>query len=178
MRAPSYERPFMPLTPQDRVRKQVAGELVPKIAELLYQCDKGSPHAKLTDLRSEEARAVYLADALMLTSAESRHERVIRVHAADAEQFAYADKEQADVEWQARQDVIKFGTPIRSDAPRFSVIRPGTGCLVCHEEVITNRVTVIVTENLHGEAHGLCCAKDEARFERIDDFLYRVKGGL
>lgn len=170
------EEPLMPLTPREQVRQSIIRRNVSAIAELLVEADKAIPGFKLADLRSEEARRVYLAEAEMMLGAESRHERASRVHANDAHYSAIRHKDQADVEWQARQDIVRFGH--RTDTPRFGVIRPGH-CYVCRERVVSNKAVVMITENLQAEAHGTCCAKDEQRFEVADQhgFAYRVKGG-
>lgn len=152
----------MPLTPQDRVRRQVAARLVPKIAELILQADKGSESMKLTDLRSEESRYAYLADALMLLEPEQRFERVKRVNQADALLFALKADEDETLLSQARNDVARFAA------------RPSAICYVCAEPVITNKVMVTAGPNIY-TAHGLCCAKDEQRFELVDEFTYRLR---
>lgn len=163
----------MPITPQERVRRQVCGELVPKIAELLYQCDKGSPHAKLSDLRSEDARAVYLADALMVTATESRHERVIRVHQADAEHVASAQKDQEDVAWQARRDVVAYG-PVRRG--NFGMV-PAGRCYVCTLPIAAGEAAVLeLSATLRADVHSECCLHDP-RFEMAAQFAFRVKDG-
>lgn len=92
----------------DRARKQLAGRHVFEIAQRLYRCDKGKDSADLRTL-SEECQAVYIADALMALSAESRMERVKRIHALDAQVFAGKDDEQESVARQARQDIARFG---------------------------------------------------------------------
>ena len=160
----SIERSESRLPPQERVRRQVASALIPKIAELLYWCDKGSIHVKLADL-TEEARAAYLADALRVTAIEARLARVNAVHRANAHQYALQDAEQEVIRLQVRRDVARFG------------VRKPWSCHVCRQPVLTDRVIVYLSESLHTEAHGLCCAKDEARYELIADFAYRVKAG-
>lgn len=161
-------------TPQERVRQQVAGELIPKIAELIYQCDKGSKLAVLADLRSEDARAVYKAEALMVLSPEARHERMARVHAADAHQHARLDDEQETVARQARADVAIFGDPLLA---KFMRTNPQT-CPLCGDRLLTNAVDVLLTASgdLKGRAHGLCCAKDERRFVFVSEFTYQLIG--
>lgn len=167
----------VPLTPQEQVRQQVAAQLIPQIAELLYRCDKGSPHAKLSDLRNEESIALYIGQARELVTPEARKARIDTIHVIDAHILAFAEKDQTDAEWQARQDVIRFKPqPHFTEVDRFGTLRPGY-CYVCRDRVITNKVTVMVTPNLHGEAHASCCQDDEARFEKIDHFVYRVRGG-
>lgn len=159
----TISEPLMPMTPQQQVQMQVRSELIPKIAELLYQADKGSKHARIGDLRSEEARAVYIADAMMLT--DQRAERVLRVQVADAHHFALQDKEGEDVALQARKDIAHFGP-----------VRPGH-CYVCRERIVTDASTLLLSASLKADVHGMCCAKDEQRFELAADFSYRLIGG-
>lgn len=98
----------MPLTPQQRVQMQIDSELVPKIAELIYQADKKSRHARLADLRTDDAKAVYLAEALMVLAPEARADRKQRVQVSDAHHFAIAEHEQETVARQARIDGARF----------------------------------------------------------------------
>jgi hypothetical protein len=168
----------MPLTPHERVRRQVCGVILPQLAELLYQADKGSPHAKLIDLRSEEARAVYVAEALMILSPEGRHERVTRVNQVQAETFAYADTDAEDAARQVRQDVARFRSRVPAAPPvvsHFGSVRPGY-CHICRQPVLTDAAVLWLGDALKTDAHGLCCAMDpQERFELIADFSYRVK---
>lgn len=98
----------MSTTPQERVRQQLAGKLVPQLAELLYRYDKGHDMARLSDL-PEAGRAVYLAEALERLSTAARIERLHRVQAAIAQGHAVAENEQETVTRQARADIARFG---------------------------------------------------------------------
>lgn len=168
----SRTQPLMPMTPQQRVQEAINGELIPLIAELIYQSDKKSRLAKLSDLRTEGARAVYIAEALMALAPEARHERMVQVNIADANEFAVRDYDQRMVDRQARKDAAFFGDPLlqkfMSTTPRF--------CALCRDPLLTNAVDVLLTDSGHvkGRAHGLCCAKDEARFRIVDEFTYQL----
>lgn len=169
----SQGKPFMPLTPQERVRKQVAGELVPKIAELLYQCDKGSPHAKLSDLKTEEARAAYLADALMITDVDARFERVQRVHLADANHYARQDHEAETAASRGRKDVATYA-PVRRG--NFGVVPAGL-CYLCTTPIQPDMAAVLeLSATLKVDVHGECCLHDP-KLEMTAQFAFRVKGG-
>jgi len=163
----------MPLDAKAQNQRAMEAEFVRTLAELALQHQKGTRAFKLSDLQSDEERAIFIAAALeaapILFSPDSQCYRAMKLNALRGETHAYAEKEAEDIAWQARQDVIKH-----SDVSRFGVMRPGH-CYVCRERVITNKVTLMITENLYAEAHGLCCAKDDARFELIADFAYRVR---
>lgn len=167
-----FERqaPLMPMTPRQRAQQQVQGELIPQMAELLLQCVKGTKAIRLADLRSEESRAVFLAEILMLLEPERIAEMKMRVHAADAAFFASREAEQAAVERQARQDVLTYGDPLLAKFMRTSP----QYCPLCGEDLITNAADVLLTAHLRGRAHGLCCAKNDARFEFVNEFTYRL----
>lgn len=173
--SPERQAPLMPLRPQDRVRMQVIDRLVPQIAALIYQGDKGHEAAELDDLRSMESRAVYVATALMLFDPQERADRIRRVHAADAEHFAYRDKPEQDVARRGRQDAILFGDPL---VAKFMRTSPDY-CPLCGERLIANAVDVLLTPSgqVKGRAHGLCCSKDEQRFVIVNEFVYQLLGG-
>lgn len=161
----SIWKQVMSSPPQDRVRQQIAQEMAPTIVLALYRVMKGSRHARLEDI-SPEALATLTTEVLgdLLTPARI-HGRIQRVNLLQAHGHALADDEQETVMRDARSDIARFG-----------VLRPGF-CYVCREQVFANRVTILITENLHTEGHGLCCAKDEQRFEVVGDeaLVYRVK---
>lgn len=166
----------MPIPARERERRQVVSELIPVIAELLYRADKGNRYARFSSL-SESARAVYVAEALMITAVEQRHERVVRVNQADSHAFALAEKDQRDVEWQARQDVIKFG-------PGGEVVRrgnfglvPAGFCYLCTRRIPSGEAAVLeLSATLKADVHAGCCLNN-SRFEMTAQFAFRVKGG-
>lgn len=160
----NQDEPLMPMSPQDRVRQRVVDSLLPQIAELLYRCDKGHRMAQLSDLEGAEL-AVYVADALLITDADARAERVKRLNAIRAHGHALAEDEQRTVERQARKDVVFYG-------PR--ALYPV--CEICDEPVITNRVELLLSPSIKAVAHGLCCAKDEAQYEFVSEFFYQKRG--
>ena len=153
------DEPLMPMSPQDRIRQQAIDSMVPEIAQLLYRCDKGHRMAHLSDLKDDEL-AVYVADALMITDAEARTERVTRLNRLRARRFAAADDESETVMRQARRDIAHYQHP---------------KCCICQEPVIANRVEVL-TGTARDVAHGLCCAQREDRFEFVSEFAYQQRG--
>lgn len=163
-----------PLTPQEQVRQQVRRRLADQIAELLVQADKGSPSMKLSDLRSEESRRVYAADALMITDGDARFERVRRVHTNDAHLFALAEQEQRAVERQATDDIARCGAVIRRG--NFGVV-PAGRCYVCTDPIEPDTAAVLeLSATLKVDVHGECCLHDP-KFEMTAQFAFRVKGG-
>ena len=163
--------PLFQMTPQERVRQQVAARLIPKIAELLLQADKGSESIKLTDLRSEESRCAYLADALLALEPEQRFERVKRVHQADAEMFALQADEDEMVRRQARRDIARFG------GQPFDRTQRGP-CHICRQRIApADAYTLQLSPTLTVDVHGTCCANDQ-RFELLSAFSFRlIEGG-
>lgn len=161
-------------TPQERVRASIALTVTPEMAERLLQHDKANPSFTLEDLLDDDERAIYLAEIMELFSPERRAERTIRFNTLRGYTHAKTEDEQQTIDKQAREDIAKYGA--RTDVPRFGTIRPGF-CYVCRERVLTDRAVLMITENLQGEAHGLCLAKDEDRFELRADFVYRVREG-
>lgn len=138
------------MTLQDRVRRQVALRLIPQIAALLYKADKGNEHAELADLRSEGARAVYLADALLIVDPDQQMERRTRVHAQDAHQFAAAEDEGETALRQAREDVARF-----DGTSRFGRVAPNA-CAICKTPIIGVPCQLMVSEHLKQNIHVRC----------------------
>lgn len=138
------------MTLPDRVRRQVALRLVPQIAALLYKADKGNEHADLTDLRSDGARGVYLADALLILDPDQQMERRKRVHAQDAHVFAAATDEGETVNRQAREDVARF-----DGAARFGSVAPNA-CAICKTPIIGVPCSLMVSEHLKQNIHVRC----------------------
>ncbi len=160
----------MPTTPQERVRASIVLTVAGEVAQRLLQSVKANPAYKLADLRTEDERAIFIEAAMaFLLDPKIREDAATKLNQLRSHGHALEDGEA--VAWQARQDVVRY-----SDVPRFGVVN-SKGCYACHEPVITNRVTLIITENIHAEGHGLCFAKDEARFEMIneDGPVYRVR---
>lgn len=104
--------PLGPMSGLERARRQVAGELLPVLAELLYRCDKGTKFARFDHL-SEAAQSVYVGEALRLLTHERRTDRINAVHAIDAQHFALRDDEQEMVMRRARLDIQRFGGGVR-----------------------------------------------------------------
>lgn len=92
----------------ERARRQLSGPRVRRMAQELYRDDKANDAADISTL-DQDCQAVYLADTLMMLSAENRMERVKRVHAINAHVFAKRDDERELVMRQARADIIRFG---------------------------------------------------------------------
>lgn len=164
-------------TPQDRVRASIALTVTDEMADRLLQHDKANPAFRLADLRDEDERAVFRADILELLSPERRAERAIRLNAIRAHTHAAKEDEHQMSMRQARQDIARFGAGTDGHGSHFGAVRPGY-CVVCHKPVVTDGATVLITEHLRADAHGLCCAMDAGeRFELIAEFSYRMKGG-
>lgn len=146
-------------------------DAVQAIAQWMYQHQKGVPSARLAHA-DPATRAVFVGDALELLSPERREERANRVNAAKAHDCALDADPQESVMKQARQDVATFSDPLvqtfLTTNPRF--------CPLCRTQLISNRVDVRLTDNIMVEAHGLCCAQNERRFEFVSEFLYQLKG--
>lgn len=176
----------MPMTPQEQVRQQVRQRLAHKIAELLVQADKGHEAMRLADLRTEESRQVYHAEALMMLDGEARFQRISRVNAADAHQFAMRDAEQEEVMRQARADIAKYGNgqqdavdfEHRRAVLHFGPVRAGY-CWVCTERVNdpTDASVLQFSATLKADVHASCCLKDERRFEITASYAFRLKDG-
>lgn len=93
--------------PRDRLRRQLAEQLAPLVAEAAVKVDKGSTHMTLLDLRSDRAAAIYLEEAHKFLMNVQRR---IDVQAAQAHKHALAEKPNEDVAVQARQDVVTYGS--------------------------------------------------------------------
>lgn len=168
-----HRRDFkMPPLDIDRIREELDKELIPRFMDVLYQHDKGSRTAKVSELRSEAARNVYKAVALRVFSAEEMAERIFDVHLADAEHFAHQANENESVNAQARRDVDRYGEG--SINALFATTKPGQ-CPVCKEDVVTNAVSVLLRDDIGFAAHGLCLATRPERFTRVADNLYNVR---
>ncbi len=96
--------------PRDRLRRQLAQEFAPIIAELAAKVDKASRHQSLADLRCPEATTVYLERALDFLIGPVQRTRMADVQAAQAHQHARKDKPAEDLAVAARQDVTKYGS--------------------------------------------------------------------
>ena len=81
------------MTPQEQVRQKHRTRRLPELAELIYQFDKGSPNAKLDDLRSDSAKGVYICAALTLFEPTIANARMRQVHMEDAHAFAPIEDE-------------------------------------------------------------------------------------
>lgn len=97
------------MSEQDRLRAKLAHELAPALAEQLYQVDKGSRYAKLSDLLTESSRQVYVDAALQVLLGPAQQARIQSVQAAIAEHHAHQEKPAEDVALQARKDVASYG---------------------------------------------------------------------
>ncbi len=158
-------------TPQERVRASILLTVLPIIAERLLQVDKANPAYKLSDLRDDDERAIYFADAEELMSPERRCERGHRLNSLRAHGFALAEKDDRELEAMARADVRRYG----SERQHFGRV-PENVCLACLEPTILNKVTVWIGVGLKADAHGLCCAKDDMRFDFVNEGTYQFKG--
>lgn len=98
-----------PMTPQDRLRQQLAEEFAPALAERLYQVDKGSRHAKLADLLTDSSRQAYLDAALQVLIGPPQKARIQSVQAAIAQHHAQRENESETLMRDARADIARFG---------------------------------------------------------------------
>lgn len=158
-------------TPKDQIRASIAMTHAIAIAERLLQADKSNPSYKLSDLRDDNERGIYVdAAASFLLDQTGRTERAEALNQCRAHGFAVADDPQETLMRDARQDAVTFGDPVvqafMSTSPRF--------CAICKEELITNRVDVLITDHLRGQAHGLCCARRDDRYEFVNEFTYKL----
>lgn len=96
------------MSEQDRLRAKLAHEYAPHLAEQMYQVDKGSKHAKLTDLLTESSRQVY-RDAALKALLGQQPARIQAVQAAIAAHHAHEDQPAEDVAVQARKDIATYG---------------------------------------------------------------------
>ena len=101
--------PRQVLTPQDVVRKRVRERLVPKIAELIYQADKGNEYAKLSDIFTESSRAVYIDQALVIVFGRPQALRMMAVNVENAHAQALQEDEERTLARQAQRDVRQYG---------------------------------------------------------------------
>jgi hypothetical protein len=97
------------MTPQERLRQQLAEEFAPALAERLYQVDKGSRHAKLADLLTASSRQVYLDAALSYLLGPSQTARINAVQSAIARGHAERENESETAMRDARLDIARFG---------------------------------------------------------------------
>lgn len=163
-------QPLMPLSPQDRVRLEIEQDAVRAIAEWLVQHQKANRCFRLSHLKDDAERAVFLGHAMEILSPERRLERARQFNELRSHGIALADKDQQDVEWQAKQDVIRFGN--------FGFTTPGN-CAVCKERVddVTDHAVLELSATLKADVHASCCIKDEARFEVTPAFSFRLRKG-
>lgn len=161
----------MSLSAQDRVRQSVVHKVAPDVILARYRAMKGVATAQLEDI-SAAVMAVLVAEVLAFLSPESLTESIVACNRVQAHSFAIADDENERIAQRARQDIEQYGDLILAKFMRTS---PKL-CPLCMEALITNAVDVLLTDSGHitGRAHGLCCAKDERRFEYVSDFTYRL----
>lgn len=99
------------MSEQDRLRAKLAHEYAPKLAELMYQVDKGSRHAKLDDLLTDSTRQAYI-DAAIGALLGLQKTRIQAVQAVIAQHHAERDKPAEDMAVQARKDIAKYGKDV------------------------------------------------------------------
>lgn len=167
---------LMPMTPRQQLQQQVQGELIPQMAELLLQCVKGTKAIRLADLRSEESRAVFLAEILMLLEPERIAEMKMRVHVADAAFFASREAEHENAARQARADIARYGAgSAAAVTPHYGAIRPGH-CWICRERILPSATaTLWLTDNLIADVHADCAMRD-GRCTAVSQISFLLKG--
>lgn len=176
LRFPQRHESLMPLSPQDQARAKVQSELIPQMAERLLQCVKGTKAIRLADLRSEESRAVFLAEILMLLEPERIAEMKMRVHVADAAFFASREDEHETAARQARADIARYGAGSAAVTPHYGAIRPGH-CWICHERILPSTIaTLWLTDNLIADVHADCAMQDE-RCTAVSKIGFLLKDG-
>lgn len=160
-------------TPQDQIRASIAMTHAVALGERLLQADKANPSYKLSDLRCDNERAVYIdAAASFLLDQAGRLERIETLNQIRSHGHALADHEAESVMVQARKDAAFFGDPIvqafMTTNPRF--------CPLCRKELLyAGRATVQITEGIAADAHGLCMAMHPSeRFEFISEGSYKL----
>lgn len=97
------------MTPQDRVRRQLAEKFEHQVAERLYQVDKGSALAKLEDILTDSSRQVYYDAAMSVMLGPTQKARMQAVHLSDAHGHASKTDDTETVRRQAAQDLDRFG---------------------------------------------------------------------
>jgi hypothetical protein len=95
--------------PLDRLRQQLAEEYAPALAERMYQIDKGSRYARLSDLLTDSSRQAYLDAALAALTGPAQKVRIQSVQAAIAQHHATQAHESETLTREARADIAKFG---------------------------------------------------------------------
>lgn len=162
--------PLMPTTPTEQNRLVIERDAVQAIAEWIFQHQKGHASARLSHLRDDDERGVFLADAMELLSPERRTERQMRLNTLRHQGLAIREDAAEVVAKKAREDIAIYGDLLLA---LFMRTNPRV-CPLCREDLITNAADVILTENIRGRAHGLCCAKQEDRFKFINEFTYKL----
>ena len=162
------------MTPQEQVRQKHRTRRLPELAELIYQFDKGSPNAKLDDLRSDSAKGVYICAALALFDPTIANARMRQVHMEDAHAFASIEDENESIIRQAREDIAaRYGNVQHGN---FGTVRPGH-CWFCKERITPADAFVLhITATLKADVHGHCAEKD-ARCEVLTAFAFRLIDG-
>lgn len=158
-------------TPHAQIRASMALTHAYEIGERLLQADKCNPAFKLSDLQDDDERGIYIdAAASFLLDQAGRVERTEALNQCRAHGHALKDREAESIAAQAKRDIEFGGDPF---VQAFMTTNP-KHCAICKEILICNAVDVLVTENLKGRAHGLCCAKRDDRFEFINEFTYKL----
>ena len=99
--------PMSPEQMKRRVRERIAGE----IAEKLYQADKASAHAKLTDL-APALRGAYLAQGVHAVFGPMQNARITMIQVEQAHAVAVKSDDAESVRRQAARDIDRYGSPI------------------------------------------------------------------
>jgi hypothetical protein len=100
------------MSEQDRLRAKLAHEFAPELAERMYQVDKGSRLAKLSDLITESSRQAYINAALAVLLGDAQRARIHYVQAEIAQHHAIKEDENETVQRQAREDIKKYGNGV------------------------------------------------------------------
>lgn len=158
------------MTPDDRVRQQIAREVAPDVVLAIYRVMKGNKHARFEQI-SNIALAVLATEVNDLLSTPELHRRINLVNLLTGCGHALAESEQRDVERQARADRRRA-----ADLTAIKAIVPGMCCLCASAIGDRPGGTLQVTEALNADVHEDCAQKHPS-IEIVSSFSFRLKGG-
>lgn len=159
-------------TPKDQVRASIAMTHCFSIAERLLQADKCNPSFKLTDLRDDNERGIYIdAAASFLLDQVGRTERTHLLNQTRAHGFASVEDEHEQIAQQAQRDIAQYG-----GVANFGDVRPGC-CWLCRQPItLSDGIAMEISATLRVDVHGHC-ASEHPKCEMVSAFAFRWRGG-
>lgn len=91
----------------EQMKRKVRDRIAFEIAEKLYQADKASTHAKLSDL-APELRGTYLAQAVRAVFGPMQTARITMIQVEQAHAHAVQNDDAESVRRQAAHDIARF----------------------------------------------------------------------